>query len=170
MNTANILYTWIPCKSGYFSHGRSGFKSIILHSADGYKDGDIKTLTGQTSSVVSSHWYIDRQGNIYHFVQDGDTAYHAGEVANNKYANRNSIGLEQEHRDQDNQDWPLTQVTAMAKLCAALQQKHGQMEITTHAHAAAPPGRKVDPLNYPLDMMLALMKEMLKTHWGFQAK
>ena len=68
------------------------------------------------------------------------------------------------------QDWPDVQVKAAANLCAALMQKHGVMEITTHAHAAAPPGRKTDPAGYPLNQFHAWLQEAQGTHWGFHAK
>lgn len=166
MNTTdNIPYIWLPCKDGYFTPGRKGFKSIILHSTEGSKQGDIATLTGQTDRKVSVNWYLLRDGTTYHFVVDSDTAYHAGAVISPKYSNAYSLGIEQEHRQ--GQDWPDVQVRACARLCAALMQKHGVMEITTHAHAAAPPGRKSDPAGYPMPQFLAYLSEAKGTHFGF---
>ena len=68
-----IRYNWQPAQA--FKPWRPGegrITAIILHSSDGHEAGDIATLTGPR---VSAHWYVTRAGAIWHFVDDGDTAY-----------------------------------------------------------------------------------------------
>src|SRR4029450_11549943 len=74
-------------------------RNIILHSSDGRKAGDLATLTGED---VSAHWYVTRAGEIFHLVNDEDTAFHAGKVTKQKFfSNAATIGIEQEHFDPD---------------------------------------------------------------------
>jgi N-acetylmuramoyl-L-alanine amidase len=164
MNT--LKYTWTPAAEGDFAAGRHGqtIQSIILHSTCGSKAGDIQTLTGHTDRQVSVHWYVTKAGEIYHFVQDADTAYHAGVVIDPRYSNSCSLGIEQENNGSE--PYPDIQVQTVAKLVAALKQKHGlNLEVTAHAHAAAPPGRKTDPAAYPWDKFSAAEKAALLVPW-----
>jgi N-acetylmuramoyl-L-alanine amidase len=165
---AIIEYTWRPAR--YYRHGRPGsIKSILLHSTGGSEIGDVATLAGNTDRKVSVHWYVTRAGRVYHFVQDADTAWHAGVVVSSKFANEASLGIEQEHVD-GVQDWPDVQVQTVGRLVAYLRQKHGaDLVVTSHAAAAAPAGRKVDPVNYPWDKLHAAFQEYSGTHWSASA-
>lgn len=141
-----IEYIWKPAVS--FTPGRTRpIKSIVLHSTDGREPGDVATLTGPKVSV---HWYVTRAGKVYHFVQDADTAYHAGKVTDGtRYSNAATLGIEQEHFD-GQEDWPSAQVQMVANLVVFLRQKHGAgLVVVSHAQIASPPGRKVDPVDYP---------------------
>jgi len=160
-----LNYHWIQCKEGYYTKlNRSNVKSIILHSTDGRKGGDIPVLTGQTSRKVSVHWYTTREGEIYHFVQDSDAAYHAGKTIDpSKYDNEYSIGIEQEHFDDNHENWPEVQVRATALVVAYLRQKYKYaIPVKSHASIAAPLGRKVDPVDYPWDDLSKYVAEYMK--------
>src|SRR5262245_725777 len=145
-------------KKGRLLNGEAmQIRNIILHSSDGRKAGDLATLTGED---VSAHWYVTRAGEIFHLVNDEDTAFHAGKVTKPRFfSNAATIGIEQEHFDPDPQagrpnseDWPETQIETVAELVAFLLQEHGLNspdDIKTHAEVAAPPGRKQDPFGYP---------------------
>lgn len=168
-----VRYILMPAREGAFTPGREmRIKSIILHSSCGREAGDLETLTGNTERVVSCHWYINRCGVVYHLVQNCDTAYHAGKVNNPNFGNAASIGIEQEHFDPDEnhlhgQDWPRSQIESAARLCAFLIQKHhlSLRDIVSHAHAADPPGRKTDPVNYPWDDFLERVEIKLQETW-----
>lgn len=162
-------YIWKPAIHGAFTPGRNGHsvKSIILHSSCGRKAGDILTLTGHDAGhLVSSHWYVDKTGTVYHFVQNSDTAYHAGVVCDQKYSNSQSLGIESEHRDGE-EAWPDVQVQAMARVCVALRQSFGEIEITHHATVACPPGRKTDPVNFPSSVFWAEYEKVAGDKWTF---
>lgn len=129
-----IEYIWRSAQA--FRVGRvSAIQGIILHSTDGHEAGDINTLTGPEVSV---HWYVTRTGKVYHFVQDKDTAFHAGKVIALKYSNAATLGIEQEHIDGD-QDWPAVQIDTVGQLCAFLIQRHDldATRIYSHAHGAS---------------------------------
>lgn len=150
-----------------FKRGRTmKIKSIIVHSSDGRKAGDIATLTG---NEVSSHWYVTRAGEVFHFVDDEDTAFHAGRVRDPMFSNSASVGIEQEHFDPDEkkhrkgEDWPDVQIQTVANICAFLFQKHtlSKGAIKSHAEVAFPKNRKVDPVDYPFDKLFKLIDEAM---------
>jgi N-acetylmuramoyl-L-alanine amidase len=140
-----------------------GIKNIVLHSSDGREAGDLATLTGDD---VSSHCYVTRSGKIFRLVDDANTAFHAGKVTKKKFfSNAATIGIEQEHFDPDpeagrpnSEDWPETQLEAVAELVAFLCQEHdlnAPEDIKTHAEIAAPRERKQDPFAYPMGHLSA---------------
>ena len=170
-----LSYHYKQAKS--FTSGRTRtIQSIVLHSTDGREQGDIDTLTG-TSPKVSVHWYVTRTGKIYHFVDNTDTAFHAGKVVSVKYSNEASLGIEQEHFDPDpqhgrpgNEDWPDAQIQAAANISAFLCQRYNLTvdDIISHAAAAAPAGRKQDPFGYPWGDFKDKLAEARKASWVAQ--
>jgi N-acetyl-anhydromuramyl-L-alanine amidase AmpD len=166
MANREIEFTFKPAKA--FKRGRSlPVQSIIVHSSEGRKAGDIATLTG---NAVSSHWYVTRAAEVFHFVDDADTAFHAGRVNDSKFSNSASIGIEQEHFDPDpkrhlpdGEDWPDAQIQTVANLCAFLFQKHSlsKSSIKSHAEVAFPKGRKRDPFKYPFEKLFQLIDEAM---------
>lgn len=166
-----IEFKFIPAQA--FKHGRTmTVQSIILHSTDGREAGDIATLTGNSVSV---HWYVTRTGEIFHFVDNSDTAFHAGKVIDPIYSNSASIGIEQEHFDPDpanghpnNENWPDIQVETVAHICAFLMQTQGLdiKDIHSHQFVAAPPGRKQDPVGYPFqEKLFPQIREDMQFKW-----
>jgi N-acetyl-anhydromuramyl-L-alanine amidase AmpD len=129
---------------------RLPIRNIVLHSSDGRKEGDLATLTG---NKVSAHWYVTRAAEVFHLVNDENTAFHAGEVLNpDVFSNDATIGIEQEHFDPEgkkkNEDWPDLQIEKVAQLVAFLLQEHrleSPHDIKTHAEIAKRVGRKQDP-------------------------
>lgn len=158
-----IKYHWIAAE--FFHAGRPGqIESIILHATEGHIGGDIPTLVGGDGRSVSVHWYVTKKGEYYHFVQDADIANHAGAVSEVRYNNAHSIGIEQEGIPQT-EPWPSVQIQATANLVAFLFQKHGTLEIISHAKAAVPPGRKSDPEPYPWAEFNTMLAEAQKQTW-----
>jgi len=161
-----ISYKWMAAKN-FRTGRRRKLASIILHSTEGHRGGDIPTLVGGDGRQVSVHWYVENDGSYVHFVQDADTAFHAGAVFANEYSNDASIGIEQEHID-GKEPWPDVQIRATANLCALLQQKHGNLKIVSHKFVAIPPGRKSDPEPYPWQKFNAMLAEARKQTWTAQ--
>lgn len=149
-----IRYHWIAAK--YHSPRTGVIESIVLHATEGTKAGDIPTLVGGDGRKVSVHWYITRDGEVYHFVQDNAVANHVGRALRNDASNAHSIGIEQEYRSGIDH-WTDIQVQMCANLVAFLLQKHGQLAIFAHAGVAAPKGRKIDPENYPWNKFHSLL-------------
>lgn len=157
-----IVYKFIAAKYQRPRKIDSKIQSIILHSTDGREIGDVETFTTGGGKGVSIHWYVTREGKVYHFVQDLDCAYHAGLVLSQSNNNDSSIGIEQEHFDDEDEDWPDVQVREVAKLVVYLRSKFGEIPVFSHAAIAKPHGRKQDPKNYPWDKLRDYVKEISK--------
>lgn len=94
---------WKPVVN--YSKGRFGFKpeAIVIHTAEGWLAGAYSWFNNP-SSQVSSHYMIGKNGEIWQFVADEDTAWHAGGVSNASWSkikqginpNLYTIGIENE--------------------------------------------------------------------------
>jgi len=141
----------MPAEQGFTpGRGKNQIQGIVLHSSDGTEKSDVRTLRGNDPQhTVSSHYYVTRDGRTYQFVNDQDTAWHAGEtVDNSKYGNSATLGIEQEHID-GKQDWPKAQVDTTAALVAKLRAKYNLGQDQIYAHSQIAPERKQDPVDYP---------------------
>lgn len=88
-----------------YSQGRFGFRpeAIVIHIAEGWLAGGYSWFNN-ASSQVSSHFMIGKNGEIWQFVSEDDTAWHAGGVANASWQklkpginpNLYTIGIENE--------------------------------------------------------------------------
>jgi AmpD protein len=92
---------------------------------------------------VSAHFFIERSGRLWQFVDCDQRAWHAGQSAYRGRTNCNddSIGIELEglegHRFDD------AQYPTLAALCHALAERYPLRYLAGHEHVA--PGRKQDP-------------------------
>ncbi len=159
-----LNYHWIPASPDVYTKGRPGpITGIVIHSTDGGCTASLDWLTGGSLAEghpVSVHWLIDRDGTIYHLVADADTAWHVG-AAIEGWTNSHVIGIELVHMD-GSDPWPDPQIQACAQLVQFLQQDNGgNLQVRHHAQVALPPGRKVDPLNFPSDSFWAAVGKLL---------
>ncbi|OYT93492.1 MAG: N-acetylmuramoyl-L-alanine amidase [Burkholderiales bacterium PBB3] len=92
---------------------------------------------------VSSHFYIQRQGELWQFVSCDDRAWHAGASFYRGRANCNddSIGIELEGLEGDT--FESAQYETLEALVGALAGRYPIDHIAGHEHIA--PGRKQDP-------------------------
>lgn len=92
---------------------------------------------------VSTHFYIQRNGDLWQFVSCDDRAWHAGasQYRGRSNCNDDSIGIELEGLEGDG--FEVAQYNALAALCPALIQHYPIAYIAGHEHIA--PGRKGDP-------------------------
>lgn len=92
---------------------------------------------------VSSHFYIQRQGQVWQFVSCDDRAWHAGASFYRGRANCNddSIGIELEGLEGD--VFEAAQYASLEVLVAALRAQYPIAHIAGHEHIA--PERKKDP-------------------------
>jgi N-acetyl-anhydromuramyl-L-alanine amidase AmpD len=75
---------WIGCAQSNFRIGRpAGFKPgiIVLHAADGDLANADRRFN-KSGALQSMHYAIGNNGEIHHYVQEADTAFHAGLVVN----------------------------------------------------------------------------------------
>ena len=92
---------------------------------------------------VSSHFYIQRQGELWQFVNCDDRAWHAGisHYRGHDDCNNDSIGIELEGLEGDN--FEPAQYETLQSLVSALAVRYPIAHIAGHEHIA--PGRKNDP-------------------------
>lgn len=131
---------------------------IVLHATVISLDA---TLSGfaRTSSGVSSHYVVGKEGDVFQMVQEADRAWHAGESfwKGRQDINDFSIGIEMVNLNDGLDPWPDAQVDAALELCRYLVNKYGIVRdnVVTHEWIAGYAGRgKTDPLGFPMDSFL----------------
>lgn len=101
--------------------------------------------------TVSSHFLIEREGQLKQFVPTHLRAWHAGEsVCLDKPAVNNfSIGIELEGLDTDPDGYTDQQYRTLQKLISSLRQAYPEIKPNNiFAHSDIAPGRKPDPGPY----------------------
>lgn len=117
---------WIGCAAGNFLKGRpAGFapEAIVIHIIDGSLRG-ADLHFNDPASLVSAHYAVGKDGSIHQFVEESDTAFHAGVVVNPTWQllkprvnpNFYTIGIEHEGRPDD--AWGPAQYESSAELVA----------------------------------------------------
>lgn len=74
---------WIGCNAANFRVGRGEFKpeAVIVHRSGGSL-AEIDKRCAQPGSFVSSHYAVGPDGCVHQYVEENDTAFHAGVVVN----------------------------------------------------------------------------------------
>jgi len=67
---------------------REETRGVVMHWTAGHKGGDLSTLDGPN---VDCHFYVDKDGEVYQFLDSGSQAWHAFHTANHT-----CIGIEHE--------------------------------------------------------------------------
>lgn len=92
---------------------------------------------------VSAHFFIERDGALWQFVDCDQRAWHAGASSyrGRSQCNDDSVGIELEGLE--GEAFEPDQYRALAALCADLARRYPITHIAGHEHIA--PGRKADP-------------------------
>lgn len=118
------MIQWIGCPDANFHHGRPfGLRpeAIVVHIMDGsFVAGE--SVFRDPSTQKSAHYGISKIGEVHQYVDENDTAFHAGIVVNPTWPllkprvnpNFYTIGIEHEGRPDD--IWPEAQLSASAAL------------------------------------------------------
>lgn len=145
----------------HYSSGRSGVKvnKIVIHHMAG-TNYDIVPSIWQTREA-SAHYGVGKNGEIRAYVDENNTAWHAG----NWNANISSIGIEN-CNSTGSPSWNVNQATidACAKLCADIAKRHGlgklvvNKKIFPHSYfsSTACPGVLLGKLQYIADKANAI--------------
>ncbi len=127
--------------------------TIVIHSlynptaSDPFSIQSAKAVLD--SSEVSSHFVIDRDGNVWQLVPENYQAWHAGESTmpapdNRSKVNTFSIGVEL--IGNETSGFTSEQYNSVAKLVADLMDRLPVTKIVGHSDIA--PGRKTDPWKF----------------------
>ncbi|HVW98663.1 MAG TPA: peptidoglycan recognition family protein [Mucilaginibacter sp.] len=107
----------VQVKSPNYTSGRAGYKpiAIVIHIMEGSLKGTDSWFKS-TSSQVSAHYGIGVNGEVHQYVQETDSAWHAGRVSSptwsliissspGKYVNPNYYTVGIEHEGYGNTVW-----------------------------------------------------------------
>ena len=122
---------------------------IIIHYTGMQSEREsLKKLTSSTSKV-SCHYFIKRNGEILNLVRDKNIAWHAGKSMWGKYKNlnKNSIGIELVNRGHRHgyQAFTKIQIIKLTQLCKNLKKKYMIKNKFILGHSDVAPLRKIDP-------------------------
>jgi N-acetylmuramoyl-L-alanine amidase len=114
---------WIGCPATNFHVGRRGFRpeAIAIHIIDGSFEAGESVFRDPTTQK-SAHYAVSKTGVVHQYVDENDTAFHAGIVVNPTWSllkpgvnpNFYTCGIEHEGRPDD--VWPDAQLAASAAL------------------------------------------------------
>jgi N-acetylmuramoyl-L-alanine amidase len=133
------------------NHGkrRTGVDMLVLHyTGMPNAEGAIARLTDPRSNV-SSHYLIEKEGEIFALVREDRRAWHAGQSSwhGQKDLNSRSIGIEVDHPGHDggNPPFPSAQIGALIALCRDITSRWAIPSARVLAHSDIAPSRKQDP-------------------------
>lgn len=140
-------------KLGNWDHFRDPIDRVIIHTMVGFAQGADERFNDPTSNV-SAHYGVLETGEIWHWVDETFTAYHAG----NLLMNRRSIGIEHEDNGQPNSVRPDTLYTASANLVRDICQYYNipidRQHILKHSEVSDDPTSCPDSLD--IDRIVSL--------------
>lgn len=122
----------IQKKSPNFWIGRKGYRpeAVVIHIMDGTLIGT-DSWFGNTTSQVSAHYGIGKNGEVHQYVQESDAAWHAGRVDAPVWKlikpsinpNLYTIGIEHEGKPDDVWTDPMKQssATLIREICQRWQ-------------------------------------------------
>ena len=121
-------------------YGGTQVQALFTNQLDWSAHPYFQTIQG---AQVSSHFYIQRQGELWQFVSCEDRAWHAGvsHYRGRDNCNDDSIGIEFEGLEGDR--FEAAQYETLQSLVSVLTGRYPIAHITGHEHIAA--GRKNDP-------------------------
>jgi len=128
----------INIPSPNFTEGRQSYKpeAIVIHIMEGTLQGT-DSWFGSTISKVSAHYGIGKTGAVHQYVQEKDTAWHAGRVnapswqlikpsaAGGLYVNPNFYTIGIEHEGNDDTDWTNEMYNTSSALIKSIAQRWG---------------------------------------------
>lgn len=121
--------------------------AIVIHATANRSAEATLDWFEDINSKVSSHYVIDKNGDVYQPVADNFKAWHAGgsSLWGNENVNEFSIGIELVNLNDGVDEYPPEQIASLMELCTNLCEKYGIWlnRVVGHEHIA--PDRKTDP-------------------------
>jgi len=115
------MLTQIPASPGNYTAGRPApISMLVIHVMEGTARGT-GLWFANSDAHASAHYGINVDGDVSQYVQDKDTAWHAG----NSTVNRCSIGIELEGHVDDPDAFTPKMMAALATLARDLCAKYG---------------------------------------------
>lgn len=119
-------------------------KHLVIHSFALAPQNMLDTLYQYGLSV---HYMIDSKGKVYSFVSEDRVAWHAGSSfwAGESGLNWSSIGIELEHLEYGQTDYPKMQIDSLIKLAKEIIARHRIRPENIVGHSDIAPIAKMDP-------------------------
>ena len=129
-------------------------KFVIIHYTGMQSEIESIERLKDPKQKVSSHYLINRKGQITKMVDERKTAWHAGKSKWKNFTNlnRQSIGIELVNRGYEfgYQKFSNIQIKSLIRLCKSLKKKYKIKNEYFLGHSDIAPLRKVDPgENFP---------------------
>ena len=129
-------------------------KFVIIHYTGMQSEIESIERLKDPKKKVSSHYLINRKGQITKMVDERRTAWHAGKSKWKNFTNLNrySIGIELVNRGYEfgYQKFSNIQIKSLIRLCKSLKKKYKIKDEYFLGHSDIAPLRKVDPgENFP---------------------
>jgi len=122
--------------------------SVIIHHTQLKNSEQVYKIFESSASKVSSHYLIDRGGDVHQFVDENKKAWHAGVSTWGGVdgLNDTSIGIELDNNGEEEFSAPL--MKSLIELTKAIVIKHNIDERLILGHSDIAYWRKVDPSHY----------------------
>jgi hypothetical protein len=162
---------WKGCASTNFRQGRAaGLQpaAIVIH----IMEGSITSADNwfqDPASMVSAHYGIAKTGEVHQYVNEQDTAFHAGTIVNptwtglrpNINPNFYTVGIEHEGKAEDPWPWPDAQLSASGALVGEIAARWNIPLDLDHVvpHRAIRASKTCPGLNVKIDQILARVRQ-----------
>ena len=142
---------------GYKASNNRVISNIIIHSVYNNLGGekfDIDLIIKQFSKYkVSSHYVINRDGQIFLLVDESNIAFHAGKsILPNGKSNINNTSIGIELINSVDEVPTENQINSLILLVKDIKKRHNIIYVLRHSDIA--PDRKTDPWNFDWDFFL----------------
>lgn len=135
--------TWVP--SPNFDQ-RNPQLIVLHHTAQHSVEESLRTLrNAQSTSPVSAHYLIGRDGHTYQLVADQDRAWHAGGGRWGQIRDLNDVSLGIELDNDGSEPYAEAQIQSLLALLKTLTTRYRIPPSQVIAHADLAPVRRVDP-------------------------
>ena len=164
MKSDTPLATWAGMTRAHFTPGRArNITAVVMHATAGKNSYEWLRQGGHLTDPkqrVSCHYLISKTGEVWQFVREGDTAWHAGpsKWRGLEYAgslNACSIGIELENLNNGKDPYPKAQIDAAIVLTRDIVQRRNIRLEYLVRHLDISPGRKNDPVAFPWSAFVA---------------
>ena len=151
-----MLYIFLMKITKYYSpnydlkpRSNKRITAIIIHYTGMQSERESLARLMSKKHKVSSHYLINRKGQIFNLVKEKNVAWHAGKSMWGKYKNlnKNSIGIELVNKGHKfgYQSFTKFQIKMLIHLCKKLKRKYKIKNKFILGHSDIAPIRKIDP-------------------------
>ena len=152
-----LKIVWIQSPNCDSRKAGSPVDTIVIHStAIDSLEKTTEVFQRTKENPVSAHFTIGKDGSIVQNVSTFQRAWHAGvskDASGRQSVNHYSIGIELVNKDDGKDGYPEAQLQALCGIIAEMRRRFPIKQLVSHEFIAIPPGRKIDPANFPWERL-----------------